>query len=151
MVYVVLCHLQEITDMGKLTSVVQDYLTECNAASKKPLNLVLFQFALEHTARWARHQGDHRLLISVFWHPCVLASGYSPTHASCYWILATQSHTVIFKFSALPLHPPQQAGTSAGSAGWARAAGGGGRQRAAVANAASGLYGGWSGRGRASV
>jgi dynein heavy chain len=34
-----------------MLSVVGEYLSDMNAGSKKPQNLVLFQFALEHVAR----------------------------------------------------------------------------------------------------
>ena len=37
--------------MGKMLHVVGEYLADMNAGSKKPQNLVLFQFALEHVAR----------------------------------------------------------------------------------------------------
>eukprot|EP00798_Chlamydomonas_sp_ICE-L_P021154 gene21154-28043_t len=50
----------EIMDVSKMVSVVTEYLAESNSASKKPLNLVLFQFALEHIAR-----GDQ-----AAWWPC---------------------------------------------------------------------------------
>jgi hypothetical protein len=42
---------REITDQGKMLHVVRDYLADMNAGSKKPQQLVLFQFALEHVAR----------------------------------------------------------------------------------------------------
>lgn len=38
-------------DQSKMLSVVGEYLSDMNAGSKKPQNLVLFQFALEHVAR----------------------------------------------------------------------------------------------------
>ncbi|GFH31516.1 uncharacterized protein HaLaN_30577, partial [Haematococcus lacustris] len=58
----------EITDAALMTQVVSNYLSEYNSASKKPLNLVLFQFALEHIARLARvmrQPGGHALLVGV--------------------------------------------------------------------------------------
>lgn len=42
---------KEIPDQGAMLCVVGDYLADMNAGSKKPQNLVLFQFALEHVAR----------------------------------------------------------------------------------------------------
>lgn len=51
-----------------MASVVSDYLTDHNAASKKPLALVLFQYALEHVARVCRvikQPGGHALLVGV--------------------------------------------------------------------------------------
>ncbi|KXZ43278.1 hypothetical protein GPECTOR_96g744 [Gonium pectorale] len=56
----------EVDDFGRLTSVVGDYLKDLNAGSKKPLNLVLFQFCLEHVcrvARMIRQPGGHALLL----------------------------------------------------------------------------------------
>ncbi|KAJ9518808.1 hypothetical protein QJQ45_026081, partial [Haematococcus lacustris] len=58
----------EIADAALMTQVVSNYLSEYNSASKKPLNLVLFQFALEHIARLARvmrQPGGHALLVGV--------------------------------------------------------------------------------------
>lgn len=44
----------DITDQDKMLHVVGEYLSDMNAGSKKPQNLVLFQFALEHVARISR-------------------------------------------------------------------------------------------------
>jgi hypothetical protein len=45
---------KDITDQDKMLHVVGEYLADMNAGSKKPQNLVLFQFALEHVARISR-------------------------------------------------------------------------------------------------
>jgi hypothetical protein len=44
------CARREI-ELSKMLHVVGEYLSDMNAGSKKPQNLVLFQFALEHVAR----------------------------------------------------------------------------------------------------
>jgi dynein heavy chain len=45
---------KEITDMAALKSVMQEQLADYNVTSDKPMDLVLFQFALDHVARIAR-------------------------------------------------------------------------------------------------
>jgi dynein heavy chain len=48
--------------------VVGEYLSDMNAGSKKPQNLVLFQFALEHLARISRvitSPGGNALLVGL--------------------------------------------------------------------------------------
>lgn len=44
-------HLRREIELSKMLHVVGEYLSDMNAGSKKPQNLVLFQFALEHVAR----------------------------------------------------------------------------------------------------
>ncbi|GMH33280.1 hypothetical protein BSKO_01114 [Bryopsis sp. KO-2023] len=58
----------EITDASKLESTVTEYLSDFNATSKKPMNLVLFKFALEHVSRICRiitSPGGHALLVGL--------------------------------------------------------------------------------------
>lgn len=43
-----------IPDPAKMLGVLKEYLSDCNAISKKPMQLVLFQFALEHVSRICR-------------------------------------------------------------------------------------------------
>lgn len=48
--------------------VVNEYMADFNATSKKPMNLVIFQFALEHIARIARiitSPGGNALLVGL--------------------------------------------------------------------------------------
>lgn len=50
------------------SQVVQEYLADFNATSKKPMHLVIFQFALEHIARVARiitSPGGNALLVGM--------------------------------------------------------------------------------------
>lgn len=44
----------DVSDQNKMLDVVGEYLADMNATSKKPQQLVLFQFALEHVAHIAR-------------------------------------------------------------------------------------------------
>jgi dynein heavy chain len=44
----------EIADVQKLISVVEDYLKDFNATSKRPMNLAMFLFAVEHVSRICR-------------------------------------------------------------------------------------------------
>lgn len=58
----------QIADQNHMLSVVQDYLSDHNATSKKPMNLVMFQFALEHVARICRiitSPGGNALLVGL--------------------------------------------------------------------------------------
>ena len=44
----------QISDPNKMLVVLKEYLSDYNAISKKPMQLVLFQFALEHVSRICR-------------------------------------------------------------------------------------------------
>ncbi|KIZ07415.1 Dynein heavy chain 17, axonemal [Monoraphidium neglectum] len=59
---------RQLTDPSKLLTAVSDALAEMNAGSKRPMALVLFQFALEHVCRIARvigTPGGHALLVGL--------------------------------------------------------------------------------------
>lgn len=58
----------EITDEGALVKVMQAYLEDFNATSSKPMNLVLFLFAIQHVSRICRvikQPGGNALLVGV--------------------------------------------------------------------------------------
>lgn len=58
----------EVKDHAAMARVVAEYLSDFNATSKKPMHLVVFQFALEHVSRIARiitSPGGHALLVGM--------------------------------------------------------------------------------------
>lgn len=58
----------EVKDLEKLQKTMTDYLSDYNAASKQPMQLVLFNFALEHVSRICRiitSPGGHALLVGL--------------------------------------------------------------------------------------
>lgn len=58
----------EIQDVTKLISNVEEYLTDHNGMSKRPMDLAMFLFAVEHVSRICRllkQPGGHMLLVGV--------------------------------------------------------------------------------------
>ncbi|XP_062507706.1 dynein axonemal heavy chain 3-like [Corticium candelabrum] len=58
----------EVTDLTKLTEVMEYYLDEYNQVSKTPMSLVMFRFAIEHISRISRvlqQDNGHLLLVGM--------------------------------------------------------------------------------------
>lgn len=59
---------QEVSDVEQLLSTMEQYLVDYNATSKRPMNLAMFLFAVEHVSRVCRilkQPGGHALLVGV--------------------------------------------------------------------------------------
>eukprot|EP00959_Pyramimonas_sp_CCMP1952_P235288 4916558-Pyramimonas_sp.AAC.1 len=59
---------ERILDIDALIAVMEDYLTDYNGMSKRPMNLAMFLFAVEHVSRISRilnQPGGHLLLVGV--------------------------------------------------------------------------------------
>jgi len=59
---------ERILDIDALISVMEDYLADYNGMSKRPMNLAMFLFAVEHVSRISRilnQPGGHLLLVGV--------------------------------------------------------------------------------------
>ena len=58
----------EVEDLAGVRKVMDEYLDEYNATATKPMNLVMFMFAIEHVSRLARIlkiPGGNALLVGV--------------------------------------------------------------------------------------
>ena len=58
----------EVSDVPKLLSTMEEYLIDHNATSKRPMNLAMFLFAVEHVSRICRllkQPGGNMLLVGV--------------------------------------------------------------------------------------
>jgi dynein heavy chain len=58
----------EIKNIPQLIKQIESYLTDFNGVSKRPMNLAIFLFAVEHVSRICRilkQPGGHMLLVGV--------------------------------------------------------------------------------------
>lgn len=67
-VLLVLMHLLDLQDVNQVLAKMEEFLIDHNATSKRPMNLAIFLYAVEHTSRICRvlkQSGSHMLNVGT--------------------------------------------------------------------------------------